>query len=111
MELCGAWRQFRPGIASGSKGSRNPDSPQILDTLGWIYYEKGLYDNAVALLKDSSEKLENREPTVLYHLGMAYHRSGRKVEARDALSKALALNKTFPGTNEARKILSEPANR
>ena len=90
---------------------RNPDSPQILDTLGWIYYKKGLYDNAVALLKESSEKLENREPTVLYHLGMAYHRTGRKVEARDALNKALALNKNFPGTNEARKTLSEPAGR
>jgi tetratricopeptide (TPR) repeat protein len=84
----------------------NPDSPQILDTLGWIYYKRGLYDNAVALLKDSSEKLKNGEPTVLYHLGMAYHRSGRKAEARDALNKALALNKNFPGADEARKILT-----
>jgi tetratricopeptide (TPR) repeat protein len=60
----------------------------------------------VALLKDSSEKLKNGEPTVLYHLGMAYHRSGRKAEARDALNKALALNKNFPGADEARKILT-----
>jgi tetratricopeptide (TPR) repeat protein len=84
----------------------NPDSPQILDTLGWIYYKRGLFDNAVALLKDSSEKLKNGEPNVLYHLGMAYHRSGRKAEARDALNKALALNKNFPGADEARKILT-----
>jgi Flp pilus assembly protein TadD len=43
---------------------------------------------------------------VLYHLGMAYHRSGRKAEARDALNKALALNKNFRGADEARKILT-----
>jgi tetratricopeptide (TPR) repeat protein len=84
----------------------NPDSPQILDTLGWIYYKRGLFDNAVALLKDSSEKLKNGEPNVLYHLGMAYHRSGRKAEARDALNKALALNKNFPGADEARRVLA-----
>jgi hypothetical protein len=42
---------------------------------------------------------------------MAYHRSGRKVETRDTLNKALALNKNFPGADEARKILSEPVTR
>jgi tetratricopeptide (TPR) repeat protein len=89
----------------------NPDSPQILDTLGWIYYKRGLFDNAVALLKDSSAKLKNGDPVVLYHLGMAYHRSGSKVEARDTLNKALALNKTFPGVDEARKVLSETVTR
>ena len=89
----------------------NPDSPQILDTLGWIYYKRGLFDNAVALLKDSSGKLKNGDPVVLYHLGMAYHRSGRTAETRDTLNKALALNKTFIGADEARKILSEPVTR
>jgi tetratricopeptide (TPR) repeat protein len=89
----------------------NPDSAQILDTLGWIYYKKGLFDNAVTLLKDSNEKLKNGEPTVLYHLGMAYLRTGHRVEARDALNKALALNGNFPGAGEARQILSEPVTR
>jgi Flp pilus assembly protein TadD len=37
---------------------------------------------------------------------MAYHRSGRKAEARDALNKALALNKNFPGADEARRVLA-----
>jgi tetratricopeptide (TPR) repeat protein len=89
----------------------NPDSPQILDTLGWIYYKRGMFDNAVALLKDSNAKLKNGDPVVLYHLGLAYHRGGRKVEARDTLNKALALNKNFPGADEARKILAEPVTR
>lgn len=89
----------------------NPDSPQVLDTLGWIYYKRGLFDNAVALLKDSSGKLKNGDSMVLYHLGMAYHRSGRKIDARDTLNKALALNKNFPGADEARKILAELVTR
>jgi tetratricopeptide (TPR) repeat protein len=86
----------------------NPDNPQVLDTLGWIYYKRGLFDNAVALLKDSSGKLNNGNPVVLYHLGMAYHRSGRNMAARETLNKALALNRNFPGAEEARKILAEP---
>jgi tetratricopeptide (TPR) repeat protein len=89
----------------------NPDSPQVLDTLGWIYYKRGMFDNAMVLLKDSSEKLKNGDPVVLYHLGMAYHRSGRKAEARDTLNKALALNKNFPGADEARKVLAEKRDR
>jgi tetratricopeptide (TPR) repeat protein len=85
----------------------NPDNPQILDTLGWIYYKKGLFDSAVTLLRDSSEKFKNSEPVVLYHLGAAYNKSGRKVEARETLNRALALNKNFAGADEARRILSD----
>jgi tetratricopeptide (TPR) repeat protein len=89
----------------------NPDSAEVLDTLGWIYYKRGLFDNAVALLKESSVKLKNSDPVVLYHLGMAYHQSGRRVEARDALNRALALNKNFPGAEQARRTLNEPVVR
>ncbi|MGH7928230.1 MAG: tetratricopeptide repeat protein, partial [Candidatus Binatia bacterium] len=87
----------------------DPDSPHILDTLGWIYYKSGLFDNAVVLLEDSSEKLNNGDAVVLYHLGMAYHRDGRNAQARDTFDRALKLNKDFPGAEEARKLLaSEP---
>ena len=38
-----------------------PDDPSVMDTLGWIYYKKGLYGNAVQEFSDSLEKLpENR---------------------------------------------------
>jgi tetratricopeptide (TPR) repeat protein len=89
----------------------SPGNPQILDTLGWIYYKKGLFDNAVTLLKDSSEKLQNAEPIVLYHLGAAYQKGGRRSEAREALTKALALNKDFPGADEARRFLADSGTR
>jgi tetratricopeptide (TPR) repeat protein len=34
-----------------------PDDPSVMDTLGWIYYKKGLYGNAVQEFSDSLEKL------------------------------------------------------
>ena len=84
---------------------KSPDSPHILDTLGWIYYKKGLFENAAALLRDSSEKLSNRNAMVLYHLGMAYHQAGHKAQAREAFRTALNLG-DFPAAEEARRLLA-----
>ena len=30
-----------------------PKDPAVMDTLGWIYYQKGLYDSAIAEFTDS----------------------------------------------------------
>ena len=48
----------------------SPDDPSISDTLGWVYYKKGLYDFALGELSQALEKLPDN-PTVRYHLGMA----------------------------------------
>lgn len=84
-----------------------PDAPHIADTLGWIYYKKGIYATAVSLLKESSEKFQNNNPTVLYHLGMASYRSGDQSLARRALNQALKLDGSSPWAEEARKVLAE----
>jgi tetratricopeptide (TPR) repeat protein len=85
----------------------SPENPQIADTLGWIYYKKGAYASAIGLLKESTEKLQNKNPTVLYHLGMAQHRGGDTASARENLKKALAMDQTFRGAEEARQTLIE----
>ena len=83
-----------------------PDNPNIIDTLGWVYYKKGLYDNAVTEFSDGIEKLpENAE--LRYHLGLAYYKKGENDKARQELQKALSLNASFDGAEEAKKILSE----
>ncbi|MFB0519890.1 MAG: tetratricopeptide repeat protein, partial [Desulfatiglandales bacterium] len=83
-----------------------PKDPSIMDTLGWIYYKKGLYRSAIVELQESHENMPTN-PVVLYHLGMAYLKNNQKEEAKAALEKALEIDKEFPGYNEARQALKD----
>jgi tetratricopeptide (TPR) repeat protein len=93
------------GLAQKAK-EKLPDNPGVMDTLGLIYYKKGLYDIAIQEFTDSLEKMPDNA-TIHYHLGMAYYKKGNKELARVELEKALSLNDSFDGSEEARKILAE----
>ncbi len=47
-----------------------PDSPNAADTLGWAYYQKGLYPTAIDLFKEALKKVPN-DPTFQDHLKKA----------------------------------------
>jgi len=81
-----------------------PSDPNIADTLGWIYYKKNVLLTAVSLLKEATEKLP-KNPTILYHLGMALHKTGDQSGAKNALEQALRLNPDFPGADEAKRTI------
>jgi tetratricopeptide (TPR) repeat protein len=83
-----------------------PDDPFISDTLGWVYYQKGLYDNAVSELTFALDKLPENA-TVKYHLGMVYFKMGEKEKARDHLEAALRLDSSFDGAQEAKETLAK----
>ena len=85
----------------------DPNNPAVSDTLGWINYKKGSYLTAVTFLKESNEKFKGSNPEVLYHLGMAYWKAGEKVLAVETLSKALASERRFAGSEEAKKTLEQ----
>jgi Flp pilus assembly protein TadD len=82
-----------------------PDDPRISDTLGWILYRRGVYQQALALLQESAAKLPDN-PQVQYHLGMAYTQVGNQVGARKALATAVSSPLDFQGKEEARKVLA-----
>jgi tetratricopeptide (TPR) repeat protein len=84
----------------------DPQNPNVVDTLGWVSYKQGLFAQAIDRLKESSDRLANKNPTVLYHLGMAYYRSNKRNEARETLTKALALSRNFNGADEAIKTVA-----
>lgn len=66
-----------------------PDEPSVEDTLGWIYYRKGLYSMAVPHLKKAVDKASN--PVREFHLGMCYLKSGNPMGQKmvnEALQKA-----------------------
>jgi Tfp pilus assembly protein PilF len=44
---------------------------------------------------------------VIYHLGMAYYKKGDLENARAELNKALKIDQSFNGADEARRILAE----
>jgi Flp pilus assembly protein TadD len=85
----------------------SPGDPNVADTLGWIQLKKGAHLAAIGLLKESNEQFKGRNPSVLYHLGIAYLKAGDKVLAQDSLSKALALGMAFKDQDETKKTLSQ----
>jgi Flp pilus assembly protein TadD len=93
------------GYAQAAK-EQQPNDPSVMDTLGWIYYLKGSYLNAISELRDSHERLPEN-PIVNYHLGMAYYKNNQRDAAKEYLLKALELQKAFQGAEEARNVLNE----
>jgi tetratricopeptide (TPR) repeat protein len=83
-----------------------PKDPNIMDTLGLVYYKRGLYDSAAGELMDSLEKLPENA-VVHYHLGLVYFKKGEMGKARSELEQALKLDGKFDGSDEARRMLAE----
>jgi tetratricopeptide (TPR) repeat protein len=66
-----------------------PEDGFIVDSLGWVYYRLGDYENAVKYLERAVE-LTPTDPTINDHLGDAYWQVGRHVEARFQWRRALS---------------------
>ena len=60
------------------------ESPEVLDTLGWLYLEKGLVARAVSLLEDAHRRAPELDAATL-HLALAYRAAGREDAARPLL--------------------------
>ncbi len=84
-----------------------PSSPAVDDTLGWIYYRKGLYSSAVKHLETATAG-NNATPIRLYHLAMAYHKSGNLNKARETYAKAFKVGPLLPEAALAKQTLGIP---
>ena len=82
-----------------------PGAAAIADTLGWILYKRGDYEQALALLKESAAKLPN-VPEVQLHLGMSFYMMGQMDAARAALRRAVDAPSDFPGKQDALRRLA-----
>jgi Tfp pilus assembly protein PilF len=83
-----------------------PENPHVSDTLGWILFQRGLYDRAWNLLRESAAKLPDN-PEVQYHAGLAARQLGQAEAARTFLQRAVASAAEFPAKREAQKALAE----
>jgi predicted Zn-dependent protease len=82
----------------------SPNSPAVMDTLGWLLLEQGNTARALPLLQ-KAVGLAPKSPELRYHLAVALNKSGDKLAARKELEKLLADNKSFPQLDEARLLL------
>jgi tetratricopeptide (TPR) repeat protein len=78
----------------------------IIDTLGWVYYKRQEYAKAIeqfklALLQDPFQ------PTIKYHLGLAYSQHGDRDLARQTFEEVLELSKNFEHAAEIRQLLDQ----
>ena len=85
-----------------------PDWPNAADTLGWAYYQKGVYQSAISQFQEALRLGEKHgapdDAVIHYHLGLAYQKANQSSLARQQLEKALKLS---PNNADARKALSE----
>ena len=81
-----------------------PEEAQVDDTLGWVYYKKGLPESATPELERSVQK-QPGNAVFHYHLGMAYAATGQAAKARRELEHALKLQPQFDGADLARRTL------
>ncbi len=82
-----------------------PDNPNVSDTLGWIYYKKGLATLAITSFQQSVTQ-NPTNPRVHYHLGLAYLKNGEPQSARRAFQEALKLNPQFSEADDAKRQLA-----
>jgi tetratricopeptide (TPR) repeat protein len=86
-----------------------PESANAADTLGWAYYQKGIYQSAINQFQEAlklSEKHGAPEDALFhYHLGLAYQKSNQVAQARLHFERAVKLSPN--NADAARKALSE----
>jgi len=76
----------------------DPNNGAYLDTLGWIHYRKGKFEDALNELLRAAQNLTRPDPIVLEHIGDACAKLNRGPQALDFWQKAIALspeNKTL----------------
>ena len=81
-----------------------PQDASAGDTLGWVLYKRGDYQQALLILQESAQAGENSE--IQFHLGMTAYMMGQTELAKTALRKAVNSADDFEGREEARRRLA-----
>ena len=93
------------GMAQKAK-SLMPDVPSITDTLGWVMYKRGNYENAVPLLEECVQKSKD-SAKFRYHLGLTLLKVGQTTRAKQQLETALRMNLDAVDAQMAHQALTQ----
>ena len=77
-----------------------PQDAAITDSLGWVLVERGDIKTGMSMLEKAAEGTPE-DPEVNYHLGEAYWRDGRRIEAVNQWNMALDMH---PSTEDTKLI-------
>ncbi|MEL7023439.1 MAG: XrtA/PEP-CTERM system TPR-repeat protein PrsT [Pseudomonadota bacterium] len=104
-----AWLYFSQGDSRARETADRarrlaPDTPEILDTFGWIALAEGDFDAAISALRRANE-LDSRNPEITSHLATALARSGETEQARRLLQRVLQSDTPFAGREDAEALL------
>lgn len=86
---------------AGKAEQLHPDSGEVADTLGWIYFRMGDLDRAYDYVKTALEKMPDHS-SINFHMGMILDGQGKGMEARSYFEKSLRSDPEFPGPEQAR---------
>jgi tetratricopeptide (TPR) repeat protein len=86
-----------------------PEDGYITDSLGWVYYKMGFYDQALTVLKRAVE-LVPEDPVILEHLGDAFLKTGDEKNAIKAYERSLRHGHKDPAAIEEkiRRVKDQP---
>lgn len=86
-----------------------PDSPAVMDTLGWILVQRDRIERGVALLDRAEAAARGQSPTIRFHLGSALAERGQPGDAKRAralLQQAVSAGLPEKQSAHARTLLS-----
>jgi tetratricopeptide (TPR) repeat protein len=83
----------------------DPNSPNILDTYGYVLLKNGRTAEARKVLERVSSVAPDN-PSVNYHLALAYRQTGDRAQAISRVNKALEVGR-FPEEAQAKQLLAE----
>jgi tetratricopeptide (TPR) repeat protein len=88
-----------------------PEMSNIADTLGWAFYQKGIYGSAISMFQEAIKlAAQNKEPdnaTYHYHLGLAYARSAQPSLAKQHLERVLKIDPHYSDADDVKKQLAQ----
>src|SRR5207248_3973580 len=85
---------------------RVPNSPDISDTLGYVYYQKNLNAEALQIFRQVVQE-NPQNSTFRFHLAMALEKQGNKQAARDEAQKALKNSSQPDQQSKIRSFLNQ----
>lgn len=83
----------------------NQQDAQILDTMGWIYFQRNDYLNALRQFR-KAYVLDSTEPGIKYHLAYVLYKLGRISEAKKQLERLFEDHDDFQQQAKAKALLA-----
>ncbi len=83
----------------------SPDNGGYLDSLGWVYYKKGMYEKALEILTEADKLL--KDPVIYDHIGDVHYKMNHTEDAIKYWGLSLKL---LPKQEEITRKIDEVKN-